>query len=389
MSSNYEVVCTYVHDGTFKNMSVYSSKAKNAVQSLAAVQAMAETTAMPKMNADDRNSTYVNKYKAHGENLVNNNQDFFKEWPPKWLCINCFLTTDIAMTKLMKLDTDKNRENHWRKAKTIVAEIRRDYMPLYATIFNRGIPSGNQLLELLEKLRKAICRIHKVRKGNSIPIESDEVKDDDLSQSKEADQEEQKEDEAKEEQEEQEQQEQLVEVVESVEDAKFFPYVMIVFLLLGPLSPEPISFGTLGVDEIPEASPGGAAAVIAAGVDLSSAKLKDEGTKSRARAIRGSSPIDQLDLFEKTKKRNLDAMEESNEVGRRLVSTMERNVEIANRQAEVANLEKRIEIAEKLKKSAQEIAVLYQQLDNLLQTSTSTSTTTTIHADLDLNQHEW
>ena len=69
-------------------------------------------------------------------------------------------------------------------------------------------------------------------------------------------------------------------------------------------------------------------------------------------------------------------------LARALVSTMER-------QAEIANLEKRIEIAEKLKKSAQEIAVLYQQLDNLLQTSTSTSTTTTIHADLDLNQHEW
>ena len=183
MSSNYEVVCTYVHDGTFANMSVYNRAAKNAVQGLAAVQAMAETTAMPKMNADDRNSTYVNKYKAHGENLVNNKQDFFKEWPPKWLCINCFLTSDLQMTKPIKLDTDKNKENHWRKAKTIVADIRRDYMPVYAEIFNRGIPSGNQLLELLEKLRKAICRIHKVRKGNSIPIESDEVKDDDLSQS--------------------------------------------------------------------------------------------------------------------------------------------------------------------------------------------------------------
>ena len=98
MSSNYEAVCTYVYKSVFENMLVYNRDAKNAVQSIAIVQAMAEVTAMPKMIADDRNSTYIKKYVAHGENLVNKNkQDFFKEWPPRWPCKNCFLTTDIRM----------------------------------------------------------------------------------------------------------------------------------------------------------------------------------------------------------------------------------------------------------------------------------------------------
>ena len=86
---------------------------------------------------------------------------------------------DLGCKSKIKADTDKHLENQWRKAKQIVAEVRKDFMPLYANVFNGRLPSGTQLVERMEKLRKAICKIHKARKTKSIPIESDEVKDDD------------------------------------------------------------------------------------------------------------------------------------------------------------------------------------------------------------------
>ena len=47
-------------------------------------------------------------------------------------------------------DNEKSLENHFCKAKNQVAEVRRDFMPLYAAIFNGRLPSGTQLRELLE-----------------------------------------------------------------------------------------------------------------------------------------------------------------------------------------------------------------------------------------------
>ena len=108
-------------------------------------------------------------------------------------------------------------------------------------------------------------------------------------------------------------------------------------------------------------------------MNLSSEKLKNDGANSRARSIRGSSPIERDELFKDTKKRSLDAMEESNRVGQRLATTMER-------QSAIANMRTRIEIAQMRKKPTEEIETLYDELDLLL---ASTSTSTTIHADLE------
>lgn len=358
--SNYDVVCEYVFERVFARSQDFNRVTRGAVLGLVMMQAMAETMAMPKMPAIARNRTYVDKYMAHADNLVTNQQEFFKIWPPAWLTTNCFTHTDLAMKSKIKLDTAKHLDNQWVKAKQILAEIRKDYMPIYAQLFNCGIPSGNQLKELLDKFRKAICGVHKARKAKSVPMESDEFKDDDPQETKEAEEEEEegKEDEAKEEEEE------LVEgEEESEEDAAYFPSVLVVFLLLGPFSPEPISFATLGTEEMPEANPvsGGAGAV-----NLSSEKLKNDGANSRARSIRGISPTEREELFKDTKKRSLDAIEESNRVGQRLATTMER-------QSAIANMRTRIEIAQMRNKPTEEIDMLYDELELLL-TSTSTST---------------
>ena len=178
-TSNYDVVCSYVYERAFQRSNEFNRVTRGVVQGLAMTQSMAETMAMTKMPAVSRNKVFYEKYLAHADNLVQNRQDFFKVWPPAWLRKDCFICADLGCKSKIKADTDKHLENQWRKAKQIVAEVRKDFMPLYANVFTGRLPSGTQLVERMEKLRKAICKIHKARKMKSIPIESDEVKDDD------------------------------------------------------------------------------------------------------------------------------------------------------------------------------------------------------------------
>ena len=68
----------------------------------------------------------------------------------------------------------------------------------------------------------------------------------------------------------------------SQDDVNFFPPLMVVFFLLGPFSPEPVSFATLGAEELPPLHPVQSPATgSVGGVDLSLASVKQQGLTSR------------------------------------------------------------------------------------------------------------
>jgi len=148
---------------------------------------------------------------------------------------------------------------------------------------------------------------------------------------------------------------------------------MVVFFLLGPFSPEPVSFTTLGVEELPQIhSLQSPAAEAVGGVGLSLESVQQQGLASRKPISTPSNDGNSdggIGTFDNLfgKKRTFEAIEKSNSIGEKLVFVM-------NSQAAISNLEKRISIAERLHKPTEQIDKLYAELESLLAASTTPDT---------------
>ena len=183
-------VTLYVYERLFQVDSKLCKHSQRQMQSLALLMAHGEVTAMPVAKAVDRNRTLWEKYLQHSKNICKNVQYFFPKetcpnFPPKWLQENVFLHSDVKCLKKIadpegSKKLDKTYDNLWCRAKDLVADIRRDYQPVYNNICKTGVPAGKQLKELLEKMRHAIFEIESLRKKKSVTVEVDDTKNDDI-----------------------------------------------------------------------------------------------------------------------------------------------------------------------------------------------------------------
>jgi hypothetical protein len=230
------VVGDYVFEVVFGGASNKLSKTTQLVlQGYCLVAAWAETSGAGKMRACDRNSHFIDCYTRHAAIVYDRHawKDNFSAttaWPPPWVVrhgANIFMYSDIKFTNLMAT-TDKQKDGQWARACGLVKEIRKIAAIYQAAIKNR-LPSGTQLIELLEKIRVAVFQGIKVE--NTLKMDKVVVNDDV---------------DAGEEEDTNAAVEQSNEAALPLPPQGWMSAALFAFFLLGPLSKEPINLGFVG-----------------------------------------------------------------------------------------------------------------------------------------------
>lgn len=245
-------------------------------------------------------------------------------------------------------------------------------MPVYQNIFKKGIPSGKQLVELLERMRKVLYLASLKKKNEKkVLVENDDSKDDEIEVAQSLNIEKESEVAATVETEVDESASHtepggtIASVTVSQSDSgpapeNFFPPEFFVFLLLGPFSVEPLDWAVLGAEATStplisiiktEQSPieSLSSTSIQATASANAGKNKDkDGTRT--------SPID---LTTEIKKRSVEALEAANKNSEVLAKAFVQD-------SEISHLEKRIALAKELGKPEKEILEMKELLYKIL-----------------------
>jgi hypothetical protein len=134
-------------------------------------------TGQLKYKKDDRNSVFADAYFRWADSVIPTIEDRLSNFTaPSWMTSDIMHHKDIKLKTKME-STTLAKEAMWKGYERVMRALRKDYCTVWDKLAKGKIPSGKQLQEILEKLRKALYMLESKNKEKCIDMtDEDDVK---------------------------------------------------------------------------------------------------------------------------------------------------------------------------------------------------------------------